>query len=66
MQVNKEDAAKYLRNIGYEAEVINGVVTVLASEDEVIDGRAAKTLKKVKKALTAVGYDASYGVKVKR
>ncbi len=65
MEISKEYAAKYLRNTGYDADVVNGVVTVFIDESKVVDLQAGKILRKVRKALTAIGYSASYGVKVK-
>ncbi len=65
METSKEDAAKYLQNIGYEAEVINGVVTVIIPEDKIIDMQAGKIMQKLKKTLAQIRYTASMGVKVK-
>lgn len=64
MDISKADAAKYLCNIGYRAEVVSGVVTVYIGEDDIADMQAGKILKHVKKALNAIGYTASMGVKV--
>ncbi len=65
MIISKDSAAKYLQNIGYEAEVVDGSVVVYISEDKVADLQAGKILKKVQKALAGIGYTASVGVKVK-
>ena len=45
--------------------MVNGVVTVYIGESKVVDLQAGKIMRKVKKALAAIGYSASYGVKVK-
>lgn len=65
METSKENAAKYLQNIGYEAEVINGVVTVIIPEEKIIDMQAGKIMRKLKKTLAQIGYTASMGVKAK-
>lgn len=65
MIISKDSAAKYLQNIGYEAEVIDGSVVVCISEDKIADMQAGKIRRKVQKALAGIGYTASVGVKVK-
>lgn len=65
MEISKESAAKYLRNVGYEAEVIKGVVTVYVSEDTCIGLECGKILRKVRRSLASAGYTGSVGVKIK-
>lgn len=65
MEISKESAAKYLRNIGYEAEVVKGVVTVYVSEDACIGLECGKMLRKVRKCLASAGYTGSVGVTIK-
>ncbi len=64
MQISKEDAAKYLRNIGYKADVCRGVVTVYMDEGALITSKGGKILREVRKALQVIGYTASVGVRV--
>lgn len=65
MQISKKDAAAFLRNQGYEADVINGVVTVYIDEGTCIALQGGKLIKRLRKALSGIGYDASIGVRVK-
>lgn len=65
MIISKGNAAKYLKSIGYEAEVVDGAVVVYISEDKIADLQAGKIMRKVQKALVGIGYTASVGVKVK-
>ncbi len=64
--MTKEEAAKYLRNQGYEAEPRDGSVVVLVPESEIASMQAGKTMRKIRKMLAGIGYTASTGVKVKR
>ena len=64
MQISKEDAAKYLRNIGYKADVCKGVVTVYMDEGTIISTTGSKVLREVRKTLQGIGYTASVGVRV--
>lgn len=65
MQISKDDAAAYLRNQGHETDVINGVVTIYVDEHTCIGLEGGKLLKRLKKALSGIGYDGSIGVKIK-
>jgi hypothetical protein len=65
MQINKEDAAKYLVSLGYDAKVSNGVVMVYVGYDDFAE-KAGKILRKVRKAAEGVGYLSSVGVAPRR
>lgn len=60
MVISKQDAAKHLRQQGYDAEVSNdGVVVVYLGDDEM----KGAVLRRIRKQLENVGYTASWGVK---
>lgn len=61
-KISKEDAAAYLRNIGKDAEVVNGVVVVYMPLEDALKPR---TMANLRKTLAGIGYTASCGIKPK-
>ena len=54
--MSKEECVTKLSNLGYEATLENGVVMITIKNENL--------LKTVKKTLTEIGYNSSWGVKI--
>lgn len=61
MEISKENAAKHLRSLGFDAQVSNGVVMVYLTDEEYIT-KGAKIRRKNQKTLKCIGYTGSTGV----
>ena len=62
MKVSKENAAAWLRNIGYKAEVENGAVIAYLDMDDFLSAKAKRTIGQT---LCSIGYTGSWGIKPK-
>lgn len=58
--VRKEEAAKIMRSMGYTVTVVDGLIRFMVSSEEYDNG----ITETIKNALSAIGYDLSWGVKV--
>lgn len=58
--VTKESAVKIIHQLGYEADIRDGVVLALVPDSKCM----MRAYNELKQALKIGGYDASFGVKV--
>lgn len=59
MRITTEDAAKAMRNTGWDAEAKGGIVAVRVDMDNYSRG----TIQRIRKQLAAIGYEGSWGVR---